>query len=117
MEMECDLVVDCINGSLPFERKWEEVEKHLEACWECQELMESISELPYLVNARVFSSDMKARILAIVFQEEPDSISKNKFFHKRTARLSCVTVPFFTTLLRHVTKGSKLIFGKETIKG
>lgn len=72
--MECDLMVDCINGSLPFESKWEEkVEKHLKTCCECRELVKLMGELPYLVNARTFSSDMKARILAMVFEEKPDS--------------------------------------------
>lgn len=74
MEMECDLMVDCINGSLLFESKWDEkVEKHVEICWECQKFVELMSELPYLVNARTFSSGMKERILTLVFEEKPDS--------------------------------------------
>lgn len=118
MEMECDLMVDCINGSLLFERKWEEkVEKHLETCWDCQELVELMSELPYLVNARAFSSDMKARILAKVFEEEPDSILGKKSIHRRTSNLPFINLRFFKTLLRNVLTGSKLICGKETTKG
>lgn len=70
MEMECDLVVDCINGSLPFEKQWkEEIEKYLAICWDCQELMELMNELPELANTQMFSNGMKARILAMVFEE------------------------------------------------
>lgn len=78
MEMECDLVVDYINGSLRFESKWEEkVEKHLETCGECQELMELMNGLPELVNEQTFLNGMKARILAMVFREDMDSGSSS----------------------------------------
>ena len=78
MEMECDLVVDCINGSLPFEKQWkEEIENHLASCWECQELMELMNELPELANPQMFSNGMKARILAMVFKEGTDSGSSS----------------------------------------
>lgn len=72
MEMECDLVVDYINGSL-VEKQWkEEIDKHLASCWECSELMELMNELPELVNTQLFSEGMKARILATVFEEGMD---------------------------------------------
>jgi len=78
VEVECGLVVDYINGSLPFEKQWrEEVEEHLAICRECQKLMELMNGLPELADGRIFSSGMKARILAMVFEEwgEPDPSS------------------------------------------
>lgn len=74
MKMECDLMLDCINGSLPLKSKGkEEIEKHLTVCWECQELVELTSELPYLMNAGTFSAGMKERILTLVFEKKTDS--------------------------------------------
>lgn len=117
MEMGCDLVVDCINRSLPFERKWEEkVEKHLEVCRECQELMHLISELPSLINAGVFSAQMKERILTTVFEEKSASISEEKPFHGKIAWLPFLSIPSVTLLLRKLIKGSNWVLGKETIK-
>ncbi|MBT2570062.1 hypothetical protein [Planococcus sp. ISL-110] len=78
MEMECDLVVNYINGFLPFEKQWkEEIEKHLSICRECQELMVLMNELPELANEKTFLNGMKARILATVFVEETDSGSSS----------------------------------------
>ncbi|WP_142826680.1 hypothetical protein [Planococcus soli] len=78
MKMECDLVVDYINGSLPFDKQWEErIEKHLAVCRECRELAELMSELPKLMNETTFFKDMKARILAIVFEERTESGSSS----------------------------------------
>ncbi|MDQ0429477.1 putative anti-sigma-YlaC factor YlaD [Planomicrobium stackebrandtii] len=76
MKMECDLVIDCFNGSLPFDKQWEErIEKHLAVCRECRELAALMSELPELMNETTFFNGMKARILAIVFEEGTDSSS------------------------------------------
>lgn len=108
MEMGCDLVVDCINRSLPFERKWEEkVEKHLEVCQECQELMQFISELPSLMNDGVFSAQMKNRILTTVFEEKVVSISAEKPVHGKIVGLLFLSVPFVTSLFRKMIKGTK----------
>lgn len=74
MKMECGLMVDYINGSLPFGSKWEErIEKHLAVCLECQELVELMGVLPVSMNESTFFNGMKARILAMVFKEVADS--------------------------------------------
>lgn len=102
METECDLMVDCINGSFGFENKWEEkVETHLKTCWECQEIVGLIGEVPNLVNPKIFSADMKARILAMVF-EEPWPRSRTEPMRK-----SSPNWPFFISSFWKIIKKSK----------
>lgn len=108
MELECDLMVDSINGSLPFERKWEEaVEKHLSSCSECREMVEAMSELTYLVSAETFSANMKARILANVFEEEYIVASQKKSVQEKIACLSFKVVLFLRNLFHQNSNRSR----------
>ncbi|TWT08043.1 hypothetical protein FQV26_09595 [Planococcus sp. CPCC 101016] len=105
MKRQCDLVMDGINRSLPFEQKREEsVDKQLAYFWERKEFFEVMSKLPYLVDARAFSSDMRARILAMVFDEESGCVVKQNNFHKQTAYVPILAALFLSLVLRNVLK-------------
>lgn len=73
-EMNCDHVVDYLNGTLTAD-EMREFQLHLNSCEDCRELVEAVGELPYLSEAVEPPAGMKARILANVFdesvQEEP----------------------------------------------
>ncbi|HSP22491.1 MAG TPA: anti-sigma factor [Planococcus sp. (in: firmicutes)] len=73
-KMNCDHVIDYLNGTLTAE-EMHEFQLHLNSCEDCRELVEAVGELPYLAEAAEPPAGMKARILANVFdesdQEEP----------------------------------------------
>ncbi len=79
-EMNCDHVIDYLNGTLTAE-EMEEFQLHLNNCEECRELVEAVGELPYLAEATEPPAGMKARILANVFddsQQEAEPIKKQE---------------------------------------
>lgn len=67
-KMNCDHVVDYLNGALTAE-EMREFQLHLNSCEDCRELVEAVGELPYLAEAAEPPAGMKARILANVFDE------------------------------------------------
>ena len=73
-KMNCDHVIDYLNGTLTAE-EMREFQLHLNSCEDCRELVEAVGELPYLAEAAEPPAGMKERILANVFdendQEEP----------------------------------------------
>ena len=71
----CDHVVDYLNGSLTAEEK-QDFEKHLASCADCREIVEAVGELPYLAEPAEPPAAMKSRILANVFEEEPQKTAE-----------------------------------------
>ena len=73
-KMNCDHVIDYLNGTLTAE-EMREFQLHLNSCEDCRELVEAVGELPYLAESAEPPAGMKERILATVFdesdQEEP----------------------------------------------
>ncbi|WP_416145517.1 anti-sigma factor domain-containing protein [Planococcus koreensis] len=67
-KMNCDHVIDYLNGTLT-EEEMREFQLHLNSCEDCRELVEAVGELPYLAEAAEPPAGMKARILANVFDE------------------------------------------------
>ncbi|WP_239457233.1 anti-sigma factor family protein [Planococcus versutus] len=67
--IDCEYLVDYLNGTLPKEETVQ-FEQHLKTCTECQEIVEATSELPYLADPVEPPTDMKARILSNVFEED-----------------------------------------------
>lgn len=67
-KMNCDHVIDYLNGTLT-EEEMHEFQVHLNSCEDCRELVEAVGELPYLAEAAEPPAGMKARILANVFDE------------------------------------------------
>lgn len=65
----CDQLVDYLNGTLSAEET-AAFEQHLKHCSDCREIVEVTGELPYLADAVEPPKEMKARILANVFEEE-----------------------------------------------
>lgn len=79
-EMNCDHVIDYLNGTLTAEQM-REFELHLNSCEDCRELLEAVGELPYLAEAAEPPAGMKARILANVFddsQQEEEPVKKQE---------------------------------------
>jgi anti-sigma-K factor RskA len=70
MNTNCDHVVDYLNGTLTAEEK-QAFEQHLATCADCRELVDAVGELPYLAEPAEPPVGMKSRILANVFEEEP----------------------------------------------
>lgn len=70
-KMDCEHVVDYLNGTLT-EEEMHEFEEHLKNCADCQEIVELTGELPYLAEPTEPPAEMKTRILANVFAEEPE---------------------------------------------
>ena len=68
--MDCDRLVDYLNGTLSA-NEIQQFEKHMETCTECQEIVEATGELPYLADPVEPPAGMKARVLSNVFEEEP----------------------------------------------
>ncbi|MDN7242141.1 anti-sigma factor [Planococcus sp. N028] len=69
-KMDCEHVVDFLNGTLT-EEEMRKFEEHLKTCADCQEIVELTGELPYLAEPIEPPAEMKTRILANVFSEEP----------------------------------------------
>lgn len=67
--MDCEHVVDYLNGSLTAEQT-REFEEHMASCEDCREIVAAAGELPYLAEAAEPPSGMKDRILTAVFAEE-----------------------------------------------
>lgn len=67
-KMNCDHVIDYLNGTLTAE-EMREFQLHLSSCEDCRELVEAVGELPYLAEAAEPPAGMKDRILANVFDE------------------------------------------------
>lgn len=67
--MECDRLVDYLNGTLSA-NEIQQFEQHLKTCTECQEIAEATGELPYLADPVEPPAGMKARILSNVFEEK-----------------------------------------------
>ncbi|MTD31374.1 anti-sigma factor domain-containing protein [Planomicrobium sp. YIM 101495] len=65
----CERLVDYLNAMLSEEEE-KEFEAHLAGCEDCREIVEVTGELPYLAEAVEPPVEMKARILANVFEEE-----------------------------------------------
>lgn len=68
-KMNCDHVIDYLNGTLNKDEQLE-FEQHLKTCAECQEIIEMTGDLPYLADPVDPPAGMKARILSNVFEEE-----------------------------------------------
>ncbi|OHX51624.1 hypothetical protein [Planococcus faecalis] len=69
--MECEFLLTYINEPQLLEESWlEVVEQHLLNCLTCQELFEVMGGILPINLEDSFSIDMKARILAQVFDEE-----------------------------------------------
>lgn len=69
----CEGLVDYLNGMLS-EEETKEFEAHLAGCEECREIVDVTGELPYLAEAVEPPVEMKARILANVFDEEKEEV-------------------------------------------
>lgn len=67
--MDCEHVVDYLNGSLTAEEA-REFEEHLASCEDCREILAAAGELPYLAESAEPPAGMKDRILGNVFAEE-----------------------------------------------
>ncbi|ANU23354.1 hypothetical protein [Planococcus donghaensis] len=68
--MECEFILSYINGSHLIKEEYAEIlEQHLVICSTCQELYEIMGDLPS-IEEDLFSIEMKARILAKVFEED-----------------------------------------------
>lgn len=68
-KMDCEHVVDYLNGSLTTE-EMREFEEHMANCEDCREILEATGELPYLAEAADPPAGMKDRIMTAVFAEE-----------------------------------------------
>ena len=73
--IDCDYLVDYLNGTLTDEQT-KQFEQHLQTCTECQEIIEATGELPYLADPVEPPADMKARILANVFEDNIETESQ-----------------------------------------
>jgi len=70
-KLNCDHVIDYLNGTLSKEEQLE-FEQHLKTCTDCQEIIEMTGDLPYLADPVDPPAGMKARILSTVFEEEAE---------------------------------------------
>jgi len=68
-KMDCDHVVDYLNGTLTDEET-REFENHLKGCEDCRKIVELTGELPYLAEPIEPPAGMKSRIMSNVFEEE-----------------------------------------------
>ncbi|GKW45810.1 anti-sigma factor domain-containing protein [Planococcus sp. NCCP-2050] len=74
-KLNCDHVIDYLNGTLSKEEQLE-FEQHLKTCADCQEIIEMTGDLPYLADPVDPPAGMKARILSTVFEEEEQEKSE-----------------------------------------
>lgn len=68
-KMDCEQVVDYLNGSLTAEEA-RAFEEHMAVCADCREILDATGELPYLAEPAEPPAGMKDRILTAVFAEE-----------------------------------------------